>query len=284
VVPVPFLADVPSGSTGVGRLLVAPVPFLADVPSGSTGVGRLLVEPVFFLADVPSGRHDRLRGQRHPRLGRACWISRNGTRKCPDTAGRSLHGRGDGRGSPLRSVGPRRAGADARRGGERRGQPWERHLGGCALFRRHERGCPIVRRRRGLVGGERSPASAWSKSRPRSVTCSVARTLPLPDAAANEHGPASYEHGPAANEHGPATNEHGPATNEHGPAAHDHGPAAHDHGPAAHDHGPAANDRAAASDRTAANDRTAATDRTTASDRTAATDRTTASVKRGRKT
>jgi hypothetical protein len=56
-----------------------------------------------------------------------------------------------------------------------------------------------------LVGNERSRASAWSKSGPWSVTCSVARTLPRHDtasnkdrAATNDHRTASYDHRTAA--------------------------------------------------------------------------------------
>jgi hypothetical protein len=242
--------------------LVAPVSFLADVRSGSMGVGRLQVAPVSFLADVQSDQQARPRDQRHPRLDRACRIAQHGTRNYPEPVGRSLHDRGDGRGSPLRCIGPRSTGAGARWGGEGRGQPWERPLGGCALCRRHERRWPLFRRRRGLVRGERSPAPAWSKSRPwsesrpRSVTCSVAGTLPLPvpastrdRAAADDHGTTAYEHRPAPDDHRAAASDHRSAASHHRSAASDHRSTASDHGSAASDHGPAASDdRSAPSD------------------------------------
>jgi hypothetical protein len=208
VAPASFLAGARSGSMGVGRLLVAPASFLAGVRSRSMGVGWLQVASASFLADVQSDRQARPREQRRPRLDGACRIAQHGTRQCPEPVGRSLHGRGHGRGSPLRCIGSRSAGAAARGGGEGRGNPWERPSGGRALCRRHERRRHLLRRRSGF-GGERSPASAgsksgskpWSGSRskswPWSVTCSVARALPLPDSASNRERTAASEHGPA---------------------------------------------------------------------------------------
>ena len=97
VAKVPFLAD---ASTGVGRPLAEPVSFRADVRSGSTGLGRLLVEPVSFGL-VRSRRYARLRRQRHPRLGRGCWISHDGTRKCPGLLGEAFTVRVTDEGVPV---------------------------------------------------------------------------------------------------------------------------------------------------------------------------------------